>query len=256
MKKIPNKKILVALIILVPLGFLASPSSCPLFDKTFQGKLIDAETLKPIEGAVVVAVWRKTRAMFIDTFSKFKDAKETLTDKNGEWYITGPEGDEDKDIPTLLHFIGIYMTEKPSFLYYKPGYRRDVRGGFSAYPYIVKEHNLEGIVLVRVGETKQERREFKKKYPVGVPFIPVKDPEKKLRNLDFSFKYPENIKTVGLKRGKKAPYRVIGLRKAKTREERRKAIPSRPANDIEALPLLNALLREEDERLYGRRNSK
>lgn len=255
MKKFSKKKILLAFIILAPLGILASPSSCPLFDKTFQGKIVDAETLKPIEGAVVVAVWRKSRAMFIDTFSKFKDAKETRTDKNGEWSITGPEGDEDKAVPTLLYFVGIYMTEKPSLIYYKPGYRGDIRGGFSAYPYIVKEHNLEGIVLVRVGETKQERKKFKKKYPGGVPFIPVKDPEKKLRDLDFSFEYPENVKVVGRKREMKTPYRVIGLRKAKTREERLEAMRFTAPGK---LPLVHKMQWEERERLLGpdRRNRK
>lgn len=261
MKKISKKKILLALIILVPLGFLASPSSCPLFDKTFQGKLIDAETLKPIEGAVVVAVWRKTRAMFIDTFSKFKDAKETLTDKNGEWSITGPEGDEDRVIPALLHLIGIYMTEKPSFVYYKPGYRRDIRGGFSAYPYIDREHNLEGIVLSRPGETWEEIREHSKKYSVGMLcFIPAKDPEKKLRNLDFSFKYPENVKTVGWQRGMSEVYLVIGLKKAKTREERLRAQPSPPTDYIEELPILYKMINEESKgfglKPIGRRKPK
>lgn len=227
---------------------LVSQSACAA-DKTFQGKVIDADTLKPIEGAVVVAIWRKTRAgIGAGADTRFKDAKESLTDKNGEWSITGPKGDEDKVVPTLLHFVGVYMTRKPEIIYYKPGYRSTIRGGLTAYPYIVKEHNLEGIVLVRVGETKEERKEFKKKYPVGVPFIPIKEPEKKLRNLDFSFEYPENVKVVGRKKGMKVPYRVIGLRKAKTREERLDAMRFTAPGK---LPLAHKMQWEERERLFG-----
>jgi uncharacterized protein (DUF2141 family) len=50
-------------------------------DRTFRGKLIDAETLEPIEGAVVVAVWMKTKAFLVGSTTDFKDAKEALTDR-------------------------------------------------------------------------------------------------------------------------------------------------------------------------------
>lgn len=64
-------------------------------DITYQGKVIDKETLKPIEGAVVVAVWNKwymPLVSFEGSETKFKDAKEILTDKNGDWAIVGPKG--------------------------------------------------------------------------------------------------------------------------------------------------------------------
>jgi hypothetical protein len=117
---------------------------------TFHGKVIDADTLEPLEGALVLAIWRKTRAVLITSTTDFKEAKETLTNKNGEWSITGPEGDEDKTIPSLLYFIGVWVTKSPEIIIYKPGYRKGIRGGLSAYPYINKKYNLEGIVLVRV----------------------------------------------------------------------------------------------------------
>ena len=65
---------------LITLLLLANQSACAA-DRTFRGKLIDAETLKPIEGAVVVAVWRETQAFLIASTTDFKDAKETLTDR-------------------------------------------------------------------------------------------------------------------------------------------------------------------------------
>ena len=239
---------------------IVSQSACAA-DRTFRGKVIDAETLKPIEGAVVVAIWRKTRAGIAGADTRFKDAKETLTDKNGEWTIVGPEGYEDKIILGLIHLIGVFVTKSPEIIYYKPGYRRGIRGGFSAYPYIDREYNLEGIVLSRPGETWEEAREYSKKYSVGtLRFIPVKDPEKKLRDLDFSFEYPENVKTVGLKRGMSASYLVIGLKTAKTREERLRAQPSPPTNYIEELPILYKMINEESKgfglKPIGRRKPK
>jgi len=247
-----------ATIVIISLLLLVSQSACAA-DRTFQGKVIDADTLEPIEGAVVVAIWRKTRAGIAGADTRFKDAKETLTDKRGDWGIVGPEGYEDKIIPGLIHLMGVLVTTEPEFIIYKPGYRRGVRGGFSAYPYIDKEHNLEGIILNRPGETWEEIREYSSKYSVGIlRFIPVKDPEKKLRDLDFSFQYPENVRKVGWRREIEAfkVYTVVGLKKAKTREERRTAIPSRPTDYIEKIPFLNKILQEEDERLYGRSKTK
>ncbi len=232
--------------------FLLIQSACTR-DVTHHGKVVDAETLEPIQGAVVVTIWRKTRIVFlIASTTDFKDAKEALTDKNGEWAITGPEGDENK-AAWLLRFIGVYATTKPQIIIYKPGYRRGIRGGFSAYPYIDKKYNLEGIVLSRLGETMEEIREYSKKYPVGTsPFIPVKDPEKKLKELDFSFEYPENVKTVGWQKEMGPVYHVIGLKKAQTKKERLEARRITIAFEGRAkLPLLKKMVSEERERLLG-----
>lgn len=222
---------------------------------TFHGKVIDADTLKPIEGAVVLAIWRKTRAVLITSTTDFKEAKEALTDKNGEWSITGPEGDEDKTIPSLLYSIGVWKTLSPEIIIYKPGYRRGIRGGLSAYSYINKKYNLEGIVLVRVGETKEEREKYYKRFGDFLPFIPVKDPEKKLRDLDFSFEYPENVKRIGRDKEMGIVYHVIGLKKAQTREERLDAMRFTAPGK---LPLAHKMQWQERERLFDKvmRNQK
>ena len=238
---------------LIFISVLVSQSACAA-DRTYQGKVIDADTLKPIEGAVVVAIWRKTRAGIAGSDTRFKDAKETLTDKKGEWSITGPEGDVDKLIG-ILQVIGVFITKAPEFIIYKPGYVKYWTAGcFAAYPYIDKAHGLEGIVLRRPGVTREERKKYHKEYKESFPFISLKDPEKKLRDLEFSFEYPENVRKVGWRREIEIfkVYTVVGLKKARTREERRIAIPSRPTADIEKIPLLNKILKEEDSWLYGR----
>lgn len=234
---------------LILLLLLASQSVCAA-DRTFQGKVIDADTLKPIEGALVVAIWRKTRAGIAGSDTRFKDAKETLTDKNGEWTIVGPEGDEDKLIG-ILQVIGVFVTTEPEFVIYKPGYVKYwTVGCFVAYPYVDKEHGLEGIVLRRPGVTKEERKKFYEKYKDFLPFISLKNPEKKLRDLKFSFEYPENVRKVGWRREIEIfkVYTVVGLKKAKTREERLDAMRFTAPGK---LPLAHKMQWEERERLLG-----
>jgi len=51
-------------------------------DGPYKGKVIDLETGEPIEGAVVAGVW-----VLEFNFTPFCDAKETVTDKNGEFIL-------------------------------------------------------------------------------------------------------------------------------------------------------------------------
>lgn len=226
-------------------------------DMTYQGKVIDADTLEPIEGAVVVAIWNESRAFITGSDTRFKDAKEVLTDKNGDWAITGPKGRSkayNKDFHRTISFLfGKYYLMDPYIEIYKPGYRDPARtlGGFTAYPYVDRKHNLEGISLWRSGDTREESKEFHKKYSYGfVPFIPVKDPERSLRDLDFSFEYPENVGKVRPQKGIEAfvVYTVVGLKKARTREEKLKAMSFSVGK---ALPMLDKMRSEERERLLG-----
>jgi len=54
----------------------------------FKGKVIDAETKESIEGAVVVAVYSKQAIRIApESVSIIVDVKETLTDKEGNFYI-------------------------------------------------------------------------------------------------------------------------------------------------------------------------
>jgi hypothetical protein len=227
-------------------------------DITYQGKVIDADTLQPIEEAVVAAVWNEDRSHIAGYIVRFKEAKEILTDKNGDWSIKGPEGADGYLDPFISFLFGKYYRRNPFFIIYKPGYwgtrtsPPPGRFGFGAYAYVDKKHGLEGIVLLRPGETWDEVREFSKKYPVGsVPFIPAKDPETKLRNLDFSFEYPENVRSVGENtKIELRAYGVIGLRRTKSNQERLDAMGI-DFGEIEKLPILDKMLREERIRLLG-----
>jgi len=60
--------------------------------RNVKGKVVDADTREPIEGAVVVAVWHEATATISGESTRLKDVKEILTDKNGEWTMEGPTG--------------------------------------------------------------------------------------------------------------------------------------------------------------------
>lgn len=109
--------------IFVCIGMLLTLSACGV---TYHGRVIDADTKLPIDGAVVVASWSEERGTMAGGTSRLHDVKETLTDKNGDWSINGPKGTSSEflsDVYSILTFItGAYYTEPPEFIVFKPGY--------------------------------------------------------------------------------------------------------------------------------------
>lgn len=115
-----KKILLITGIAIVGFFFISSIFSRP--DRTYSGRAIDADTKKPIEGAVVVVSWLKARATLAGDDTNFYDVKETLTDKEGRWTIEGHEGNCDKILHSTLKLIGISCIREPSFIVFKPGY--------------------------------------------------------------------------------------------------------------------------------------
>jgi len=83
-------------------------------DGPYRGKVIDAETKEPIEGAVAVAVWMRRIFNPVEGQEKFAEAKEALTDKNGEFVIPGYTWTS-----IFLDFIGV---QPPRIYIFKAGY--------------------------------------------------------------------------------------------------------------------------------------
>lgn len=186
-------------------------------ERTFKGKVIDFDTKKPLEGVAVVAYWVNLKGTpFI------KDVKEALTNNNGEWSIAGMEGDGRRQhpLPSFTQRISDDILQ-PQFMMLKPGYEafhvnRGIYWSLVAYPHIDRKQGLEGIILSI--EEKEERaiREFYHKTPqtYGIPFIPMKDPEKKLRNLEIPFDYQSDVKRLKLvETGFLNLYTLIGLKR-------------------------------------------
>ncbi len=67
-------------------------ASCGLFNQLlaggpYKGRVIDADTKKPLEGAVVLAVWQRVSPGIVQRAYGFLDAEEVLTDNNGRFVV-------------------------------------------------------------------------------------------------------------------------------------------------------------------------
>ncbi len=78
----------------------------------YNGRVIDAETKEPIEGAVVVVEYEKETVGVPEHYSSVIEVKETLTDKNGEFHIPS--------YTTIIQPLSIEGWA--TFIIYKPGY--------------------------------------------------------------------------------------------------------------------------------------
>ncbi len=109
-KRVLTMKSKKQLIIGVAVVLLSLTSTaCAHSDGPYKGKVVELETGKPIEGAVVAARW------MIEPFvhsEKVCDTKETITDKNGEFIL--PKGS------CTSHPLA--QMYKPSVVVFKPAY--------------------------------------------------------------------------------------------------------------------------------------
>jgi len=249
------------IILYIVLSCAAIPAPLMGFDLpgsvTMRGKIIDADTLEPIEGAVVWAIWDKCRPSLGGHVCDEYKAKEVLTDANGEWHITGRSGTSDPCVLRVFFGFLIAWIDPPRLGYYKPGYypflARIPGGDFIARAYLDRSKDLEGILLSRMGNTKEELARYMEQWDKDhcKKLVPVKDPERKLRELDFDFQYPPNVICVrDIKDSKlRSLYQVIGLKRAVTPEEKRKArvsLPSTTTSYLLYLPLLKRALEEHE----------
>ncbi len=210
---------------------MASSGWIIYYESTFKGKVIDVETLEPIEGAVVAAIYDVTVLGPLDSGSDTADVQETLTDSNGEYHIS-----------SNIFFYPWPFTlggEETTFIIYKPGY--GTYPGYNTFLiYPVKEtlrdlasrvlgisnKDMEGIVFEKVMTDKEERNLYNKKFGGNEsPFIPLKNPFEKVRNLDLPFD-ADVMKAEKIWKSHREPFKtypVIGLPKVKTMEERKKS---------------------------------
>jgi hypothetical protein len=81
----------MAIVLSALLLMVAQPASAAIFryDGPYEGKVVDADSGDPIQGAVVLGVWYRIHPNVAGWNSEFYDAVETLTDKNGEFHIKG-----------------------------------------------------------------------------------------------------------------------------------------------------------------------
>ena len=58
-------------------------------DGPYEGRVVDADTGKPLEGVVILGVWYRETPTPGGAVSNYHDSKETLSNKNGEFKIKG-----------------------------------------------------------------------------------------------------------------------------------------------------------------------
>jgi len=79
------------------------------------GRVIDAETQQPIEGAIVLAQWTKTHGLGLTYHSVYKIV-ETETDKNGNFLISGAYSPF-VNAPTLVVYKQGYVAWRNDFVF-------------------------------------------------------------------------------------------------------------------------------------------
>ncbi len=150
------------------------------YDSDCRGKVIDVDTSDPIEGVVVLGVWYKEYPTVAGIMRRYHDARETVTDKHGEF---------------RLHGMGIELisnVERPDITVFKSGYSYSSlfwEPGFLPYKSKIKWEGSKAIIPLR----KLAIVERKKNIP---PPPPGEAPYKKIKlMLD---EYNKNHKELGL----------------------------------------------------------
>jgi hypothetical protein len=152
----------------------------------YSGRVIDAGTKKPIEGAAVLVVYNTEQYGLAGAVRYFADAQEVLTDRNGEFRIPA------KRIITFRVLSG--WEQYPHFTIFKPGYgcypnHKDVTPMFDPNGALPSDR----YVTVELPEVMNEAREARLRNAACLPSPIV--PEKKyvkLRGL-----LDEEYKTIG-----------------------------------------------------------
>ncbi len=138
-------------------------SGCAIYHHygPFYGKVVDAETNKPLEGAVVLAdyiTW--LHASPGGPGSYFLDAQEAMTDKNGEFRISSLNA---------FTFRPLSRFEPhPYFTIFKPGYKCYQWSEKFTPSYSLPEDKYVTIELLEL-KTREERIKNTDCYPVKVP---------------------------------------------------------------------------------------
>jgi len=116
MKKLMKKRwvLIGASVGLLVLVILAASGRLIYFDGPYNGKVIDKETKRPIEGAAVVAVWWQKAPSVAHVVPIFHDAQETLTDQQGNFTIPGIRGAYNNPLARI---------REPVFTVFKPSYK-------------------------------------------------------------------------------------------------------------------------------------
>ncbi len=136
------------------------------YDGPYEGKIIDSETKKPIEGAVVLGVWFKEEPTVAGAVSSYYDAGETVTDAKGDFRIPG------KGLK-ILSDVGVMNV-----LIFKAGYEYIGLGTWEAFKedptFKVQWEDEKVIIPLRQLTMEQRMRKGGPDYPSEAPKEKIK----------------------------------------------------------------------------------
>lgn len=154
----------IALSIFIAMMVLSGCASMLRFDGPYEGKVIDAETKQPIEGAVVHGSWYKVQ---LGGAHEYYDSYEVQTDKNGEFKIPG------KGLLVLSEI------EEMTLIIFKAGYKQwppniwsglkegkwpndevvwnDNKGTFKLLRRSLEERRSDGVILSPIEPARKQR---------------------------------------------------------------------------------------------------
>jgi len=137
--------ILTTFILVIVFMPISNASSEVYTKPEFHGRVIDAETKQPIEGAVAVVIYHRTAIFgFVDVIHGIADAVETLTDKKGEF-----------SFPAYNYSNPLWREDIASFIFFKPGYMSSQGpSGIGGLSMIEKYFSISESEIGKVGEIK------------------------------------------------------------------------------------------------------
>ena len=112
--RFPGVRALLAAAVVAPL--LWAPVTIHAADTRYHGRVIDAESKAPIQGAVVVVVWLTYPRISMDGVGSFHEAREVLTDATGGFSVDAT--------PRINWNPFKVVREPPALVVFKPGYGR------------------------------------------------------------------------------------------------------------------------------------
>lgn len=105
----------IVLLLLASWGYLmySDPRRLIYVDGPFEGQVLDMETKRPIEEAVVLALWGEKSAGIAHPRDTYFEVQETLTDSEGNFTIPGIRG---------VSLNPLSVVRRPRITIFKPGY--------------------------------------------------------------------------------------------------------------------------------------
>lgn len=151
--------------LLLPL-LLLPLAACGVSSKPIEGRVVDAETKKPLAGAIVVARWRGTYSALVDTHTECYHVETATTDKDGRYKMAGwwemPKGP-------------LFSKDSMVLDAYLPGYEEYWPAGYGS----TEDFKNNVLYLLPFKGTKQERLNSLPRF-VGMDCGDYRDYAKKL----------------------------------------------------------------------------